>query len=692
MGTINPDEEKIKRIRKSITPTIILAIVLGIFILLTMFVILQAYKSDNKISFTGKAISEITGSAYNSIAKILGFVVEDTSEEKSKEIEEIIIEEKEEKKQEQAEEKTEKEQQKTEKQEEAEQPEEEQTFEEISEPIVEEQEEIINETEEQEQETNITIPETDLTNITETIENITEETNTTIPETNITIANETIIIPEITEESNITTNITIPEIITNITLANETIAKKITALNITTKQYKAVINRKVKWIKTFKVNKTENENLIFEIPKQATNITVKTGQEVQEAIDEIQDYEQGINQADREDIKEGITGYVSYDIESNKGILTKLWNWLTSLTITGNVIQENELQEEITEKQDTKEINLTNIIEQSEEQDEIGVEYYTEAPTSEETDISRGKQVIISGPDELNYTNILAYTILDNKVSINNSEKIKVYWLREEAEQTIEEEQITEEIEEPIEQTINETIGIEKNQTTEIINETEQPINNSSEEFNNLTDIENIIENKTKDKEEKQKEEKNNTKEKTSLITAFAVKDKEKKNKDNETEQLIDNSSEGLDNSINTDIIENKIIREEINFTAYDLDEDGMIDYIEWEVLHLSNQTYEIIYITKAEHLDENYTFIEDVYEEVKEKDDNWSKVIPNNNYVRVTFEQELDNTKDITIYARVKDDCSDSENNSIMINGTEVPCEIYKKKMRIDEIRRLIG
>ena len=143
-------------------------------------------------------------------------------------------------------------------------------------------------------------------------------------------------------------------------------------------------------------------------------------------------------------------------------------------------MQEQELQEKITEKQDKKEIDLTSIIEQAEEQEEIGVEYYTDAPVSEETIISRGKQVIVSGPDELNYTEVLAYTILDNKISINNSEKIKIYQLREEKTDTII-RNITEEQEE--EQTAEETAEI--NETENIINETQQPIDNSSLDIDN---------------------------------------------------------------------------------------------------------------------------------------------------------------------------------------------------------------
>src|SRR3989344_7370217 len=52
-------------------------------------------------------------------------------------------------------------------------------------------------------------------------------------------------------------------------------------------------------------------------------------------------------------------------------------------------------------------------------------------------------------------------------------------------------------------------------------------------------------------------------------------------------------------------------------FNAYDSNSNGMLDYIEWIVPSLSNQTYEIILITKAQHLDSNKNFISDIYEEV---------------------------------------------------------------------------
>jgi hypothetical protein len=90
-----------------------------------------------------------------------------------------------------------------------------------------------------------------------------------------------------------------------------------------------------------------------------------------------------------------------------------------------------------------------------------------------------------------------------------------------------------------------------------------------------------------------------------------------------------------------------------MDFEAYDRDGDGLFDFIEWVVPHLSNQTFEIIVITSAEHLDENRSFVSDIYPWVKDKDNNWSEIIPDGHFVKVIFEKQLNNKKDITIYAR---------------------------------------
>ncbi|MBW2974917.1 hypothetical protein KY366_04330, partial [Candidatus Woesearchaeota archaeon] len=90
------------------------------------------------------------------------------------------------------------------------------------------------------------------------------------------------------------------------------------------------------------------------------------------------------------------------------------------------------------------------------------------------------------------------------------------------------------------------------------------------------------------------------------------------------------------------------------NVTLYDTNNNGLVDKISWTVPQLSEQYFilEIIPITKAMHLDQDREFIADIYDSVRAKDDVWYTV-NNSEYVRVTFEQELDNRKDITIYAR---------------------------------------
>ncbi len=94
--------------------------------------------------------------------------------------------------------------------------------------------------------------------------------------------------------------------------------------------------------------------------------------------------------------------------------------------------------------------------------------------------------------------------------------------------------------------------------------------------------------------------------------------------------------------------------RMEIDFTSIDLDNDSLVDRIEWTVPHLSEQTYEIVInITKAEHLDKNRVFLSDIYDDVKAKDGRWSEPIYNGEYVRVTFERALEKDNDITIVAR---------------------------------------
>jgi hypothetical protein len=93
--------------------------------------------------------------------------------------------------------------------------------------------------------------------------------------------------------------------------------------------------------------------------------------------------------------------------------------------------------------------------------------------------------------------------------------------------------------------------------------------------------------------------------------------------------------------------------RIQTEFDAYDTNDNSLVDYIEWIVPHLSDQSYElIIEISGAEHLDEDRSFIADIYDEVKALD-NITVVIPSGDYVRVSFESNLSSSRDITLYAQ---------------------------------------
>jgi parallel beta-helix repeat protein len=260
--------------------------------------------------------------------------------------------------------------------------------------------------------------------------------------------------------------------------------------------------------------KDQIQDIELEIPLEATDIKVSTDEEL---IDE------NTNLITTNAIKENM----------GKGIFYRLWEWFRGLfRITGNVIQEEEIEESIRETAENKIIEVKEVIDKIESETgenvtRIAIQYTTPSPTAEETKTENGKKVVISANDDLGYENIEAFTELDNSISIDAKEKVRLYWTNE--------------------------LGEGKR----------------------------------------------------------------------------------------------------VNFEAEDRDGDGFIDWAEWTVPHLSSQKYEFIYITKADHLDKNRNFIEDIYGRVKEEDSVWTKPILPGEYVRVAFEKNLTNQNDITIYAR---------------------------------------
>ena len=402
-------------------------------------------------------------------------------------------------------------------------------------------------------ETNITLPEENITPTTEekpkeeTKEKLTkftdvcEETcelalNKTSYNLRIEVSNATIKIKEIKYE--IKAEIKKEE--TNITELNETTdlaEANITSVNTTSERI--VIGKPVKWTKIIKLEKPEK--IKIQLPKEAENISVnkirdlyseETEEEAPSSSERSEEpaavspsqnvspsQEEPLSSSEQSEepnsseteepasftITSGITGQ-AIEEQENKGFLTRLFSSLTGRAVTTEETAENI---ELTIEDNASEYEIT---------------YETPAPKSFEKVISeKNKEIVISGPDELNYTDVLAYTYLENEA-------------------------------------------------------------------------------------------------KASLVNIYHI--------NNGTRTLVDTE-------------------------RYDKNRNGLIDYIEWNVPHLSNQTYElVIEIIKAEHLDENYTFIEDVYESVRALDGDYT-LIPNEHILRVTFEQPLTKGRDITIYAR---------------------------------------
>ncbi|MEK6892698.1 MAG: hypothetical protein AABX07_00685, partial [Nanoarchaeota archaeon] len=369
---------------------------------------------------------------------------------------------------------------------------------------------------------------------------VSEETLELIPEM---LKNKTLEIPAPEINATLEINITKEEIKVNATI-NATIK---------TIQYQAVLGKPVKWKK--QITPENIGNLTLKLPNRAENISVKKSSQKQELdseenkkealqkISSSQKTEESLSSENEKILEQsqnfssealnktavlgtaGITGRAIYTIKGANedksffNILKDFFrNFFSKMTgaITGRVIAQIE------EKQKTEieiEMEIDEIV-------EYDLEYETPAPQAYEEEISAGKkQITISGPDELHYENILAFTELQKETT---PEKIHLYHL----------------------------------------------LNGS---------------------------------------------------------------------------------RTEANVSKYDINNNTLIDYIEWVVPSLSNQTYElIIEISKAEHLDENKSFISDIYNETYELDGIWSETISEGHYARVSFRQNLTSDRDITIYPRI--------------------------------------
>lgn len=335
----------------------------------------------------------------------------------------------------------------------------------------------------------------------ETIPIINDTGNTTINENNSNITSENVTI-EINQTN--TSEINITEFnITNETIANETITNitEIANATISTIQLtpQITLNKPVKWKK--QINPESTGNLTVIIPSEAKNIDVlKITDNIPENITS----------------QSSITGAT---IGGQSNFFVELFNKIIG-AITGRAVDKNSADNSSTTPGKEVQINI------DEPNASYEVQYETPAPYAIEDEKSNGKTVTIVGSDTIHYTDVLAFTNLNESLGITDPSSVKIYWVE------------------------------------------------------------------------------NNT--------------------------YIDPSS------------------------VQDTNSNGIYDYVEWNVPHLSNQTFDIIVVTKAEHLDSNRNFISDIYPQVKALDDIWSETINDSEYVRVTFEKQLTSSNDIKIYPRV--------------------------------------
>ena len=315
---------------------------------------------------------------------------------------------------------------------------------------------------------------------------------------------------------NLTANATlISNVSTNISanLSNLSIVDVNKSGNVTivTAHSKIRVGQPVKWVKN--VTLEHAQNVTIELPKEAENVSVKKVGKEKGGKEE-----RGAGQ--------GNVSALGFFPALRFRALFRVGEPIGKQAEEQNVSKASEVKAKITEKEHTTEVviadNATAYV----------IEYVTDAPQAHEVNTSRGKRVVISGPDELNYTDVLSFASVPERVKTGEKHKIRIWW--------------------------------EEN-------------------------------------------------------------------------------------------------RSSVPFDAYDSNSNGYVDSVEWITPHLSNQTFTIIVIIKAEHLDENRTFIEDVYELVKAKDGNWTAALPAGHYLRVVFEKNLSAQRDITIIARAAHNASNA-------------------------------
>jgi hypothetical protein len=171
-------------------------------------------------------------------------------------------------------------------------------------------------------------------------------------------------------------------------------------------------------------------DIAFDIPASAENIVVK---KVEDGIEQNMPVINSIT-------GKAISASVSAEIELSKEPAIVKWfkkfMRLISQTfvspikelqvfraITGKTVSEIPVELKPSETGENVEISI------SDNATEYVVEYSTDAPQVSETIENYGKKVIVSGPGNLNYSNIATYTNIPEALPVGQEDKIKIYWV-----------------------------------------------------------------------------------------------------------------------------------------------------------------------------------------------------------------------------------------------------------------------
>ncbi|MEK6927925.1 MAG: LamG domain-containing protein, partial [Nanoarchaeota archaeon] len=313
-------------------------------------------------------------------------------------------------------------------------------------------------------------------------------------------------------------------------------------ISISTSREKIKVGEPVKWTKT--INLSVPEEISVSIPADAEKVVV-TKVENLENVSEV--IENGVSDFGLS--TGGITGNVVMQVNLEKDNFLVGWFKKLFRSMTGNVVSD----EQNVTLAETTEVLLNASAES------YTIEYETPAPTSVEVDTESGKEVIVSAPSELGYSDVIAFANLNNDILVGQENTIEIFWR----------------------------------------------VYDSNVNESDIKEVSDVA-----------------------------------------SEQIVNESNviiEELSSSYHL---------ESVPFDAYDLNGDGKLDYIEWVVPHLSEQTFEIIYITDALHLDSSNNVVENVFREVEFRDGLWT-TIPSGDKIRVTFERNLTSKNDITIYTK---------------------------------------